>query len=975
MALEFRILGPVEVACDGRVLDLGPPMQRALLAVLVVHANTVVSADRLLDELWAGKPPASARHALHVYVSNLRKALEPCGADSMLVTRRPGYLLHAAPVQLDAARFERSANGGHRALVEGRAREAAELLRAALAQWRGPALADLADLPFARSEIRRLEQLRLQALEARLDADFELGCHAELVEELEVLVADHPLRERFWAQLMLARYRARRQAEALHAYQSARDLLADQLGIDPSAELQRLHADILRQDPALAPIGRPDGRSRTPTPNNLPAQINSFIGRQRELTEIDQLLDTTRLVTLTGAGGAGKSRLALQVAAARLADHPDGVWIAELAPITDPRLVARTVASLLGVNEHPDRPVDDLLAHHLATAETLLVLDNCEHLVGDVAALLQRLLASCGSVRVLVTSQERLGVTGEALYRVPGLGIPAPGTTRASVVASADAARLFTERATAVQPGFRLSETTAGAIGRICRSLDGLPLAIELAAARVNAFGVEQIACRLDDRFRLLARGPRTALARHQTLRAVTDWSYGLLSHPERRLFERLAVFIGGFTLEAAEAVCAEPGDEATVELLSRLVDKSLVTAEETELLTNRYRLLETLRAYGLERLCQRGETDRLRDRHAAFYLTLAEQGGDVLLGPKQAAWLDRLETEHGNLRAALQCCLERGEAETAMRIAGALYPFWYIHGHYAEGWQWLARALAADGPAPCQARARALLGAATLAVVRGDLRQGTDAFEQAAVLCQDADDSAGLAYTLKWLGLVAIYTEELGQATALLQQSLSLARAAGVAWVEVWSLLFLASVALAQADYQRAAELVRQSETLVRELGDGETLAWMLVIRGAGEWGQGGYPQAAASLHEGLEAFRSLGGLWGLSLGLLVAAQLARSQCHWHRAATLLGASQALHEAIGAAMMPFVEVSYGEAIADVSSALGAHAFARAWRAGQGLSPDAAVDEAFQELATTRQILDAHGTAGLTTGVSTGSSL
>ncbi|MGH3821587.1 MAG: BTAD domain-containing putative transcriptional regulator [Pseudonocardiaceae bacterium] len=953
-ALEFRVLGPFEVVGDGRPLDVGPAKQRALLAMLLVHANTVVSTDRLLDGLWSGEPPVNARHALQVYVSNLRKLLEPGrspgGNGQVLVTRQPGYLLQVASERLDAARFERLVTNGRRALADGRAGEAAELLRAALGMWRGPALADLVGLPFARVPIGRWEQLRLQALEARVDADLALGRHLDVVGELAALVTMHPLRERFWFQLMLALYRASSQGEALQAYQAARELLVEQLGIDPGVEMRQLHAAILRQDPMLAPSAVAAGARCVTTPNNLPAQLSSFIGRERELMEVCQLLETTRLVTLTGVGEAGKSRLALEVAAARLPHHPDGVWLVELASVAEPSLVVHTVATILGVWEHPARPLTDLLAQHLRMAEVLLVLDNCEHLVEGVAGLAERLIAACAGLRVLTTSRERLGITSEVLYPVSGLGVPQLGAPEASVVERADALRLFVERASAVQPSFRLSDETAGVVARICRSLDGLPLAIELAATRVNTLGVEHIAERLGDRYWLLAQGSRTALARHQTLRAVVDWSYGLLSESERRLFDRLAVFIGGFTLEAAEAVCPELGEEEVVELLSRLVDKSLVTVQTAELPTCRYHLLETLRAYGLQCLDNRGETKRLRARHAVIFVALAELAGDGLRGPEQPAWLDRLETEHANLRAALEWWLKQGDAETAVRMAGSLYQFWGIHGYYTEGRQWLARALATDGQVPAAAQARALLGAATLAVIQGDFQEAMVACEQAAGLCRHTGDTAGLAHALQYLGFVAIYTEELDRAVELLDESVHLARRAGAAWIEGRSLIFIATVALARGEQDQAAELLDACEALLGPLGDREAMAWALLVRGGIAWRQGDDSQGAAALRAGLQAFQSINGRWGLALGLYLAAQLTRARSHWRQATRLFGASQAMHAALGAVLMPFFDVWLDEAVTETSAALGTQAFQHAWQAGQTLSPNAAVDEAIREL-------------------------
>jgi predicted ATPase/DNA-binding SARP family transcriptional activator len=948
-AVEFRILGPIEFLNEGTARDLGGPRHRSLLAMLLLHAGEVVPSERLIEALWGEDPPRSAAAMLHVRVSELRRTLGT--RRELLRTRRPGYLLQVSAGELDASRFEELTAEGRRALAAGDPRVAAERLRAALALWRGPALAEVADQPFARAPAARLEELRLQALEVRLDADLALGRHTELTAELEALVAENPLRERFHAQLMLALYRASRQGEALRTYRTARERLVEELGVEPGEELRRLEAAVLRQDPALTPdIPRADDEPQAP-PGNLPVRLTSFIGRERELAELHVLLDSARLVTLTGVGGVGKSRVALEAAAARTAVHPDGTWLVELASVTAPELVSSTVATTLGVREHSERPLAELLVEHLRTAEALLVLDNCEHLLEPVAVLVGRLLGACSRLQVLVTSRERLGIDGEAVRPVAGLALPEPVADSAAAIGQADAVRLFVERATSVAPSFRLSDATAAAVAQICQRLDGLPLAIELAATRASALGAEHIASRLDDRFSLLTGGNRAALPRHQTLRAVVDWSYELLSEPERHLFERLAVFVGSFTLDAAEGVCApDQAGPVVSELLAHLVDKSLVTAEQGAAPSYRYRLLETLRAYGLERLGQRGETKRLRARHAAWFLALAVKAGDGLRGPQQAAWHDRLEADHGNLRAALEWSLETGDAETAMRLVGSLYQFWDLRGYYKEGCRWLDAVLRMDGLVRPATRVRAMLAAVTLAVIVGEVEKAAALCEQAAALSEAAGDTEGLAHALQYLGFMAIYAEELERSEALLGQSLELARTAGAGWVEGWSLLFLGAVALARGLPDLATERADAADAILLRVGDQEGPAWTLAIRAAASWRRGELLDSRESVRAAIKAFHALGGLWGLSLCLIVASQIAWSNGQTGRTATLLGAAEGLRESVGAALMPFVGAWLGEAVAAAAAALGDGAFGRAWRVGQELGVDAAVDEAMQGL-------------------------
>jgi predicted ATPase/DNA-binding SARP family transcriptional activator len=951
-SMEFRILGTLQVSHAGSLLAIGGPRHRTLLTVLLVSANEVISAGRLIESLWGEESPKSAPAMLHVRVCELRAALRAGRPEHSagLLTRGGGYLLQVGADELDARRFERLAASGRQAMARADYESASASLREALALWRGPALVEVAERAFAQAEVARLEALRLQALEDRLEADLALGRHDDVIPELGGLVADHPLRERLWRQLMLALYRAGRQGEALGTYQAVRELLVDRMGIDPGVELQRLQAAILRQDPELELRAVASGAQRREPPNNLPAALTSFIGRERELAEIRALLQTNRLATVTGAGGVGKSRLALEVAATCLLNHPDGTWLIELAELVQPGLLVHHIAATIGMREHPHRPLIEVLGEYLRNADVLLILDNCEHLVDEVAELADRLLRECPRLRILATSQERLGITGEALRSVVGLTVPLPGVTSVSAVGHAAAVRLFVERAAAVQGDFSLFDATAAAVAQICQRLDGVPLAIELAAARVNALGVTHITARLDDQFRLLTRGGRPGSRPYQTLRAVFGWSYGLLSKSQRRLFDQLAVFVGGFTLEAAEAVSTGPAGIETVVGLACLVDKSLVTTETTGDASRRYRILETLRGYGLECLEERGEFGRQYDHHAAFFLALAESAGEALRGPEQSAWLQRLETEHGNIRAALEWSLRRGDIEMAARLAGSLYPFWDLHGYYTEGSMWLARVLAAHGPVPPALRVRALLGAATLAVIQGNLDDAAANCEQAVALCKQIGNLAGLAHALQYLGFIAIYMEDYDHAAELLDDSLCSARAANEPWLEGWSLVFLATAALASADYERAAWLSTECEAVLQPVGDLEGLGWALAIRGAAAWRNGEHTAAAQALGESLRAFQGLGGVWGLSVGLLFTALLEGRRGADQRVIALLGASEGLRESIGAGLLPFVKTWLDSAVTEARTAVGIDDFGRAWRAGQVMATEAAVTEAIREL-------------------------
>ncbi|MEV6496606.1 ATP-binding protein [Streptomyces prunicolor] len=675
--------------------------------------------------------------------------------------------------------------------------------------------------------------------------------------------------------------------------------------------------------------------------DNLPAPLTTFVGRLREVGEIGASLERSRLVTLTGVGGAGKSRLALEVAARRTARHRDGVWLVELAGLVEPVLVAHTVAGVLDVPEHGGRVQTDVLTERLRDSDMLICLDNCEHLLDPVAQLVQDLLAGCRGLRVLITSRERLGVTGERLWPVAGLSSPPEGDEEAGTAQRFDAVRLFLDRATAADPGFRLTAENVLAVADICRRLDGLPLAIELAAARVNSLGVERISRRLDNRFGLLTAESRTPLPHHRTLRGVVEWSYRMLSAPERELFDRLAVFSGSFGAESAEAVAGgSDGSEDVAELLPRLIDKSLVTVTPVRG-SPRYRLLETLRAYGLERLVDTEGLEPLRARHAAYYLDLAEQAWEGYRGPEQPEWLNRLETEHSNLRAALDWQLATHDIDGAIRLAGALAPFWDLRGHYAEGHVWLERALTADAATATEGRVRALNGLATLAVIEGDLSRATHACTEAVELSRRTGDLRGLAYALQYLGFAAVCADDLDRAVDLLDESLMVARKSADLWLVGWSYQFLTAAQLARNDFERARALAEAAYTTLQETGEPESLAWAALTHAMATWALGGSDNTVTRLAEALRRFWGLKAGWGLSEVFCLAGLIAADHGSWERGAGLLGASESLRDSVGVALVPFVREFMAAVAAEGRVTLGIHAFDAAWERGRQWSLDA----------------------------------
>ncbi|MEU2789872.1 AAA family ATPase [Streptomyces sp. NPDC007100] len=684
----------------------------------------------------------------------------------------------------------------------------------------------------------------------------------------------------------------------------------------------------------------------------MPAPLTTFVGRRREAAGVCARLERGRLVTLTGPGGAGKSRLAIEVATALKARYRHGVWFVELAGLSDPLLLTHAVAAGLDVPEQAGRALPEVLTERLRDAALLLVLDCCEHLVEAVAQLVLRLLSACRHLRVLATSRERLGVPGEALWPVAGLAAPPEHVGEAGVM-EYDAVRLFVDRATAVEPEFAVTGSNAAAVARICRKLDGLPLAIELAAARTNALDAPQLSKWLDDRFRLLAWESRAPLPRHRTLDRVVEWSYDLLSEAQRALFERLAVFAGAFTLEAAEAVAAADADGAAElgGLILQLVDKSLVTVVPQHTPT-RYRLLETLRAYGLERLRRRGELETLSAQHAAYFLNLAEQAWERFRGPHQAVWLNRLKSEHDDLRAALEWLLASREVDGAVRLAGALASFWDVQGRYAEGCVWLGRALGADHEGTAKGRVRALIGLGLLAVIQGDLERAWHSCSEAEQLSRRDGDLQGLVCALQYLGFGALLLGNPDHAVEVLGESLDAALKTGEPWLVGWSYLFLAMVEVTRRDFARAVRHGRTAFGLLCEAGEPKSIAWAELTLGTASWGLGDIEDARARTGEALRLFHKLDAPWGLAEVFQITAMLALPVHHWERAAALFGASDTARKQSGAALLPFLKRWRAAGIAKARAELGGQRFDTAREHGRRWPLEAAVLAATAELGT-----------------------
>jgi predicted ATPase/DNA-binding SARP family transcriptional activator len=676
------MLGSFEVRTDDGVFaDVPGARLRGLLIALALKPGHVVPKATLVDWIWGEQPPTDATNALQRLVSRLRKALP----EGWVESKTDGYRLTVEPDAVDAVRFERLV--GQARNDEGPRR--VQLLREAVALWRGAAMQDvgLQDSEAFDAAVARLDGLRLTAMEDRFDAEVSVGHGAGLVAELTDLVAAHPVRERLVAALMRALVAAGRDTEALLVYQRTREALADALGVDPSPGLSALHGALLRGE-----LGQREENRQT----NLRAELTSFVGRDADVAVVRELIAEHRLTTLVGPGGAGKTRLATETARGLLGDLPDGVWLVELAAsgadsdVTQAALAGLGLRdALLGASPSAD-PVDGLIAA-IRGREALLILDNCEHVIEAAARFADRVLGECRRLRILATSREPLGITGEALWLVEPLAVPT-GAGLAEI-ASSPAVRLLRDRAGAVRKDLGTDEHTLATLVRICRALDGMPLAIELAAARLRTMSVEQLANRLDDRFRLLTSGSRTALPRHKTLRAVVDWSWELLTDAERMVLRRLSVFSGGASLEAAERVCIGDAIEQdqVLELLTSLAEKSLLVTKGDGV--PRYRMLTTIKEYAADRLAQAGESDQARQAHLAYFTELAETAEPHLRRAEQLEWLATIEADHDNFGAALRGAIAAGDAQAAMRLASAAGWYWWLGGRRSEGLELLIAA------------------------------------------------------------------------------------------------------------------------------------------------------------------------------------------------------------------------------------------------------------------------------------------
>ncbi|MGC4748398.1 ATP-binding protein [Micromonospora sp. DT201] len=828
----FNILGAVEIRHpDGTAVAVSGAKRQAILALLLLEAGRTVSTDRLIEGMYADGPLADAANALHGQMSRLRRLVRGTGAT--IESGPAGYRLAVDPDAVDAHLFSRLAADGHQILAADPT-TAETLLSQAVQLWRGRDLPDLPDVPLLSAHVSRLVQLRLVAIEDHAEAALATGETVTAVAELSELVNAHPLRERACALLMRALYASGQQAQALELYERTRRSLAYDLGTDPSHELTAAHMAILRDRPS-------------PGPRRVPAQLTSFVGRDEELARLTGLLASERLVTLTGPGGTGKTRLAIEAASAMNGEHA----FTELAPLTDARLLAQTITMALGLNDPGllstaagPRAAEAHLINALADRRILIILDNCEHIIDDTARLTQRLLAACPGLRILATSRESLGLTGETLFPLGQLAVARADAPMPERLDS-PAVRLFADRARRVRPDFRIDADGIDDVARICTELDGLPLAIELAAARLRSLAPAEIAAGLSDRFRLLSRGSRGAELRHQTLRAAVEWSWELLNPAERTLARRLSVFVGGATVASATAVCGLPEPDMH-DLLAGLTEKSFVDHS-----SGRYRMLQTIRAFCAERLNESGEEPVVRRTHAAHFWRLTESADPHLRGFGQLEWLDRLAAENDDLRAALRWTVYT-DPQLALRMAAAMSWYWHLRGLRREGAALSMELLSQlDGAPPgdlaeefglCAANAIAVVdpdaGASSLlAYATGLTASDPPRWPATAVLCPTPDrpaaaDAWSQATAHLHRGDRHLVRGEAREAEAALLLALEGFRAIGDRWGTTNALDSLAELAAWRGDWARTISLQSQAVDLADQLSSAEALTDLLCRR-----------------------------------------------------------------------------------------------------------------------------------------------
>lgn len=970
----FRVLGPLRVETTQlEALPLGGLKQRTVLAMLIANAGQPVSVDRLVEGVYGDEALRTARRTIQTYVSNLRGLL----GDSVIEKHGKGWRFSIGDHRLDSLEAEAGYVNSMGETVSFEAR--AETLTAVLALWSGHPFEDVDAHGLLEPEVARLDELELAATVAQIDAELALGNHEGALRRIGPLLSKHPYDERVRAQHMLALYRSHRQRDALSSYSEIRQTLASDLGLEPSSILQDLEQKILDHHNSLdLPV--PTAATSANSETSLPSELTKFIGRERELREVSELLGERRFLTLTGPGGTGKTRLAREVARDLEARFVDGVWYVELGSLQEPNLVAQQLADVVDV-EVGRRDALSAVLEAVAPANSLLVLDNCEHLLAEASALVERILRSCPGVTVMATSREPLRVSGEAVYRVPTLATASPYGS-ATAIRESDAVRLFIDRAQ-LAGGPPVNEDQLPAVTELCRRLDGLPLAIELAAARADSMAPAEILERIEHRFDLLRKEATGVTERHLSLEAAMDWSYELLAGDSRLLLARLSVFRGGFDLSAAETVCGLGQTPATsvARILGELVTKSMVQTSSTQL-GMRYQMLETIRRYALVHLQEMDEVAALRDSHAFYFLEQAKDTPNHLPGPDERDWLEVLTRDLDNLRAAMDWYLERGEALHAQAIAGSLRLFFLFTMRMTEGLQWAERALAASDR-PTVERAGALLAAGVLGnsvdymndaldlaealgiegfldsalyhdrtcrlVFGADWERAEALYQRSLEAAERRDDPAGVAMALVSLGYYALSRSDVDGSLELMTRSLTPAEESGSIHLQLWAVTGLLNAQRYDRDFDAASETVAKLVAMEEELGsDAQMRAYALVFQAAYALDTDRKLDAAHLLAGAIEQWRQYPehtedvGTW--SNLLAQGSRLATGLGDPSFGAALIGAREALLEQLGYVVRPYQTHWFDMARDAAREALSDEAFRAKQHEGRQLTLGQAID-------------------------------
>jgi predicted ATPase/DNA-binding SARP family transcriptional activator len=888
--VEIRLFGPLQVTSDrGTVVALSSARERALLALLAINAKRTLTSDELIDTIWRHDLPANPKHALQSAMSRLRRTLSRIGDGNVVVTDTSGYRL-ADVVDTDISRFGSLVDSA-RTLIKDDPQRARELFGEAIALSRERPLNDFAYDDWAQPHIAALKEARFAALGDRIELDLGLGRHQDVVPELQRLVTEQPLRDRFRAQLMVALYRSGRQDAALAEFGEARRKLGEELGVEPSAELKRLEQAILDQDPGLdlePDLREVAGAGRSQRRSNVPVQLTSFIGRTADIEVLQDLAGEQRLLTLTGPGGTGKTRLAIELAGAIQDWHPDSTWFVDLATISSDDQVWSAIASVRGVREQETGELAAVVTRHIGSDRALLVLDNCEHVIVGATSATERLLVECPELRVLATSREPLKAAGEAVWPVAPLRVPQPASSVTSEdLADFDAVALLLDRLTAMDSSFVLDDATAPAVAGICASVEGIPLALELVAARAAALGVVEVSALLTDRLDFLEGGRRNATDRHRTYEATVRWSYDLLETQEKRFFRSLAVFRGGFDMVAAEGVSGAPTD-AVPSLIARLSEVSLILRDMGAATTGRYRMLEPVRQAAAKFLVESGEDTLVRAAHYAHYAELASRASRGLRSHDQASWTTIVQTDRANLVVAFENSLASGETEIALTIASALAPYMQVRGQLTEGRRLVSSAID-TGTGPDILRANALTDLAHLSFFQCDYSQMADYADQALELIDPEDNPVSAAGALAAQGLAALKHRDRAGAHRLLEQSLGLYEQASDSWGAGTALCYLGLVSLDEGDPASARQRFAESLDHLRGRHESWVTAFAMCALGNLARVSGDIDLADSLLTEALAMSQRIDDAWGIGRAETYLARLRIDEGELPPAAPLL--------------------------------------------------------------------------------------